>query len=190
MNELFIRAGLLNNARYCASPNYDERPAYQEINLLVIHNISLPPGEFGTPFVEKFFTNCLSTDSHPYFREISHLKVSSHLFINRLGEVVQFVPFTKRAWHAGVSCFEGEENCNNSSIGIELEGQDDLPYTPLQYQQLAIITTLLMEYYPAITLERIVGHSDIAPDRKTDPGPAFSWQYYKELIDKLINNPK
>ncbi len=177
--------GLLLSAHYHPSPNFDERPTNQEIDLLVIHNISLPPGEFAGDYVQAFFSNNLNPDEHPYFEEIAAMQVSSHLYIRRNGEVWQFVPFNKRAWHAGKSCFAGEENCNNFSIGIELEGTDSIPYTQAQYQQLAHITCLIMQDYPKITLDRIVGHSDIAPMRKTDPGPSFQWQHYKELVQEL-----
>lgn len=177
--------GLIEGACYQPSPNFDERPIGQEIDLLVIHNISLPPGEFEGNYVQAFFSNQLRQDDHAYFKEIAHLKVSSHLFIRRDGEIWQFVPFTKRAWHAGQSFFAGRENCNHFSIGIELEGTDSIPYTPAQYYRLAQVTSLLMQHYP-ITLDRIVGHCEIAPERKTDPGPSFDWQHYKKLVCELL----
>ena len=150
----------------------------EEISLLVIHNISLPPGEFGGGYIEKLFTNSLDPNDHPYFSEIYDLKVSSHLLIQRDGSLVQFVPFNKKAWHAGVSSFKGRENCNEFSIGIELEGTDENAYTDDQYRALIDITKELMLVFQDIKKENIVGHSDIAPGRKTDPGKAFNWHYY------------
>ncbi len=173
--------GWLSGAQRVASPNYNERPPHVAISLLVLHNISLPPGHYGLGNIEAFFTNSLDSQAHPYFAEISHLTVSAHLLIDRLGHIVQFVPFNKRAWHAGESCFQGVDNCNDYSIGIELEGTDEEAYTNEQYRALAAVSDRLMASYPHITDERIVGHSDIAPKRKTDPGPAFDWQYYKDL---------
>lgn len=172
----------LASATYIASPNHNERPLNTIVDLLVIHSISLPPGEFGGDFIERLFTNQLDSTAHPYFEEIAHLKVSSHVLIRRDGEVIQFVPFDKRAWHAGQSIFQGRENCNDFSIGIELEGADTVPYQPVQYQKLVQLTNTIMQAYPAITKDRIVGHSDIAPGRKTDPGAAFDWKYFKELL--------
>ena len=150
----------------------------EEISLLVIHNISLPPGEYGGGYIEKLFTNNLDPNDHPYFSEIYDLKVSSHLLIERDGSLVQFVPFNKKAWHAGVSSYKGRENCNEFSIGIELEGTDDNKYTEDQYRALIDITRELMLVFQDIKKENIVGHSDIAPGRKTDPGKAFDWHYY------------
>ena len=149
-----------------------------EISLLVIHNISLPPGEYGGGFIEQFFTNKLKSDEHPYFKDIVALKVSSHLLIERDGSITQFVPFNKKAWHAGVSSYQGRENCNEFSIGIEIEGTDDTSYTKEQYNSLIQVTMNLMEAYPNIQKNSIVGHSDIAPERKTDPGQAFDWEFY------------
>ncbi len=177
--------GLLREAKYSHSPNFDERPADCNIDLLVIHGISLPPGEYGSDDVKAFFTNTLDPSKHPYFQTIAQAKVSCHLFIRRDGEVLQFVPFHKRAWHAGVSSYQGRENCNHFSIGIELEGTDTDVYTALQYAQLAKVTRALVEAYPAMTLSRIVGHSDIAPSRKTDPGEGFDWEYYRSLINNI-----
>lgn len=176
-----IQDHLLEGAKLCPSPNHNERPA-GEISLLVIHNISLPPGQFGGPGVRQLFTNCLDPDEHPYYREIQGLEVSAHLLIDRQGTVTQFVPFDRRAWHAGRSCFDGRENCNDFSIGIELEGADEIAYTDAQYLMLARVTRALMEAYPAITPERICGHSHIAPGRKTDPGPAFDWDRFQRLL--------
>ncbi|MDH5180287.1 MAG: 1,6-anhydro-N-acetylmuramyl-L-alanine amidase AmpD [Gammaproteobacteria bacterium] len=170
--------GLLREARFVPSPNYDERPGETPVDLLVIHNISLPPGEFGGPYIEQLFTNCIHPEDHPFFRDIHTLQVSSHLLIRRDGEVIQFVPFHKRAWHAGESTFQGRVRCNDFAIGIELEGTDTVPFTDIQYQKLHEITCSLRKAYPAIVKEHIVGHSDIAPQRKTDPGPAFDWQRY------------
>lgn len=167
--------GLLQGARQCPSPNYNARPDPGDISLLVIHGISLPPQQFGGDAIDRFFTNCLDPAQHPYFQEICDLQVSAHLLIRRDGELVQYVPFIERAWHAGDSAFAGRTNCNDFSVGIELEGSDELAYEPVQYQQLQAVTRLLQQAYPAITRERIVGHCDIAPGRKTDPGPAFDW---------------
>ncbi|MES9936943.1 MAG: 1,6-anhydro-N-acetylmuramyl-L-alanine amidase AmpD [Sedimenticola sp.] len=174
--------GLLEDAHQHQSPNRDDRPDGSPIDLLVIHNISLPPGEFGGPWIENLFHNCLDPDAHPYFRDICQLQVSAHLLIRRQGEIIQYVPFTQRAWHAGDSIFEGRERCNDFSIGIELEGADETPYTDIQYQRLAEVARAVMSRYPAITPERIVGHSDIAPGRKTDPGDAFDWQRFQQLL--------
>lgn len=176
-----IIEGFVDGVRYVASPNYDERPAGASIDVLVIHAISLPPGEFGGLGVEQLFTNTLNRDEHPYYSEISGLRVSSHLFVRRDGEIVQFVPLGARAWHAGESCCEGRTRVNDFSIGIELEGTDDVPFEEAQYRQLALLTRAIMAHYPAITLQRIYGHSDIAPGRKTDPGPHFNWARYRDL---------
>jgi AmpD protein len=170
-------SGRLLGADWIASANCNERPS-DEISLLVIHNISLPPGQFDTQAVERFFCNELDCSEHPYYQEIEGLQVSAHLLIERTGRVVQFVPFNKRAWHAGLSSFEGREQCNDFSIGVELEGTDDQPFTDEQYLQLTKITQQLVSVYPSITPDRITGHSDIAPGRKTDPGPCFDWGRY------------
>lgn len=164
----------IRGARFLPSPNCNERPE-GEISLLVIHNISLPPGQFGGGQIEALFTNRLDWDAHPFFNEIRGLEVSAHLLIDRAGKLTQFVPFDRRAWHAGRSCFQGREACNDFSIGIELEGTDDLPYTDFQYERLIQVTRALLNTYPDLTRERIVGHCQIAPERKTDPGPAFDW---------------
>lgn len=178
-----IESGWLTPARRVLSPNHDERPSEIAIDLLVIHGISLPPGEFGGPWIDALFTNRLDPASHPYFHSISALRVSAHLLIRRDGEVVQYVPFDRRAWHAGASCFGGRERCNDFSIGIELEGCDDQPYADEQYAALVAVTGALMRHFPAIAPERIVGHSDIAPGRKTDPGPCFDWSRYLGALD-------
>lgn len=168
----------LPDARHCPSPNRDPRPAGGPVDLLVIHNISLPPEQFGGDWIEDLFLNRLDPAAHPYFAEIANLTVSAHLLIRRDGELVQFVPLGERAWHAGQSCFEGRECCNDYSIGIELEGSDRQPFTDQQYRTLAAVTREIMQRYPAITPRRIAGHSDIAPGRKTDPGPRFDWQRF------------
>jgi N-acetyl-anhydromuramoyl-L-alanine amidase len=167
--------GVLDVAAWCPSPNFGSRPS-AEVSLLVIHNISLPPGEFGTGCVQRFFCNELDVDEHPYFQTIAGLRVSSHLLIERDGRITQFVNFADRAWHAGVSVFDGRPNCNDFSLGIELEGTDDQPYTDAQYQALVSVCRVLQVAYPSIGPEQITGHEHIAPGRKTDPGPAFDWQ--------------
>ncbi len=176
-------SGLLRSARYVASPNCDARPPDTETNLIVVHGISMPPGEFGGPWIERLFTNTLPLDAHEYFAKIGPIKVSSHVVIGRDGAVTQYVKFTDRAWHAGVSRYMGRDACNDFSVGIELEGTDTLPYEPVQYEVLAQIAGALCAAYPALSRERIVGHSDIAPGRKTDPGPAFDWPLARRLID-------
>ncbi len=178
-----IKDGYLTAAVQCPSPNANLRPQGQSVSLLVIHNISLPPGEFGTGCVQSFFTNQLDTSVHPYFQTIAELQVSAHLFIERDGAVTQFVPFDARAWHAGASSFQGVANCNDYSIGIELEGCDDIAYTDAQYNALAKVTRQILSAYSEITPERIVGHNQIAPERKTDPGEAFDWDRFYKLLD-------
>jgi AmpD protein len=173
--------GLLTSARYIQSPHCDERPE-SVLDMVVVHGISLPPGQFGSDAIETFFCGTLDFTAHPYFATIATLKVSSHLLILRTGEILQFVPFAKRAWHAGQSSFQGRSRCNDFSIGIELEGTDELPYEKIQYEKLAQVIQVLMQTYPAITRERVVGHSDIAPGRKTDPGPVFDWNYLDCLL--------
>ena len=179
---MHIDQGWISTATVVASPNADLRPDESDINLLVIHNISLPPGQFGGGHMAELFTNTLDPTSHPYFAEIADLKVSAHLLIDRQGLVTQFVPFHQRAWHAGVSEFDGRSACNDYSIGIELEGTDTEPYTDQQYACLGQVTQCLMAEYPALTAKRIRGHSDIAPGRKTDPGTAFDWQRFTGLL--------
>lgn len=175
-------SGRLHGARQVDSPNRDARPEGCGLDLVVIHGISLPPGEFGTDGIERLFTNTLDPDAHPYFRQIKDLRVSAHLLIRRDGEVVQFVPFQERAWHAGESCFEGRERCNDFSIGVELEGTDDQPYETVQVERLAEVVRALCAAYPGLSPQRVVGHSDIAPERKTDPGPYFDWEGFRELL--------
>lgn len=174
----------LENVRQLPSPNCSERPDGTEVSLLVIHNISLPPGEYGSRCVDKLFCNSLDPQAHPYFAEIAHLRVSAHLLIERDGSITQYVPFDLKAWHAGKSCFSGRENCNDYSIGIELEGTDHEAFTAAQYEQLNRITHWLRQRFPLITPDRIVGHSDIAPGRKTDPGPFFDWTRYRSGVLK------
>lgn len=164
---------------FLPSPFADERPAGSEPELVVVHGISLPPGEFGGPHVEEFFLGHLDPLAHPYFREIHGVEVSAHLFIRRDGALVQFVPFNRRAWHAGKSNWCGRERCNDFSIGIELEGADDVAYAPLQYEALAAVLDALHDAYPSLGEEAVTGHSDIAPGRKTDPGPAFDWAWLR-----------
>jgi N-acetyl-anhydromuramoyl-L-alanine amidase len=165
----------LRGASFLAAPNCDARPGAGDISLIVVHAISLPPGRFGGPWVDRLFTNALPAASHPYFATIHSLRVSAHLFISRRGRVRQYVPFDLRAWHAGASRFDGRSRCNDFSIGIELEGCDERAFEPVQYRRLAQVARALMQAYPAIEPSRIVGHSDIAPGRKTDPGPHFDW---------------
>lgn len=167
--------GIVRSARQCASPNQDARPASVAVDLIVLHGISLPPGNFDGAAIEQLFCNQLDWDSHPYYDEIRGFKVSAHVLIRRDGEVIQFVPFTARAWHAGESSFCGQTNCNDQSIGIELEGVDDVPYTDHQYETLISMLAAMLKTYPELSARRIAAHSDIAPGRKTDPGPAFDW---------------
>ena len=174
--------GLLTAVPFRPSPYCNDRPAHESINLLVIHNISLPPAEFGGRYIDDFFLGQIDFSLHPYFETLRDKKVSAHILIDRNGDLIQYVPFSKRAWHAGVSKFEGRENCNDFSIGIELEGTDDIPFAKVQYQQLATLAHTLMAAYP-ITIDRIVGHSQIAPGRKSDPGPAFDWDYFLKLMN-------
>ncbi len=173
----------LDGVRHTPSPNFDRRPDDSRIDLLVIHNISLPPGEFGGDHIEALFQNRLDPQAHPYFQPIAGLEVSAHLLVRRSGEAQQFVSLNQRAWHAGKSCFAERERCNDFSIGIELEGTDDTPYTDAQYATLSELTRRIRQIYPAITKQRITGHSDIAPGRKTDPGPAFDWARYLDSLE-------
>lgn len=180
--EALRQTGRLESARWCPSPNYGPRPEGASINLLVVHSISLPPGEFGGPYIEEFFTNSLNPELHPYFSTIADMRVSAHALIRRDGSLVQFVSLLARAWHAGRSSFQGVEECNDFSIGIELEGTDDVPYTPEQYRALAELSTVICSAWPDITSDRITGHCDIAPGRKTDPGPVFDWQGFQSTL--------
>ena len=179
------RGGLIRPAEQCPSPNQDDRPDGCEPDLIIIHSICLPPGEFGGPYVEQLFTNRLDWDDHPYFAEIRGLTVSSHLFIRRGGSLIQFVPFSRRAWHAGTSSYRDRQECNDFSIGIELEGEDETPYADPQYDTLIRVISALQTTYTSLCARRIVGHCDVSPDRKSDPGPAFDWL---RLYDGLCKN--
>jgi len=178
-----VNNGWLDQQACILSANCDERPEGTEIDLVVIHGISLPEGEFGASYIEALFTNQLDPDAHPSFCDICDLRVSAHVLIDRKGRLTQFVPFHQRAWHAGESCFNERMRCNDFSIGIELEGCDEVPYEAVQYQVLSSLLKTLMKVYPGIKRDRIVGHCDIAPGRKTDPGPAFSWQQLYTQLD-------
>ena len=167
--------GLIDAAVQRPSPNQDDRPPGVAPDLIVVHSISLPPGRFGGPHIEELFTNRLDPTAHPYFATIAELRVSAHLLIRRDGSLIQFVPFHRRAWHAGESCYEGRQRCNDFSIGIELEGTDDGDFETAQYEVLVDVIEALCEAYPWLSPQRIAGHSDIAPDRKTDPGAGFDW---------------
>ncbi|GAC1634331.1 MAG: 1,6-anhydro-N-acetylmuramyl-L-alanine amidase AmpD [Nevskia sp.] len=173
----------LQGAAYLPSPNCDQRPAPADLSLLVIHSISLPPEEFGGSGINDLFLNRLDPSAHPYFETIQALRVSAHLCIFRDGRITQYVPFDRRAWHAGVSGWQGRERCNDFSIGIELEGSDTQPFTDAQYAALGAATTALLQAYPSLRREAIAGHSDIAPGRKTDPGPCFDWPRYRAALD-------
>ena len=164
------------------SPHFDERPAGMVPELLVIHGISLPPGEFGGPWIDRLFTGTLPWEAHPYFKQIEGLRASAHALIRRDGEIVQYVAFGQRAWHAGRSEYGGRTACNDFSIGIELEGTGELPYTDAQYDSLATLVSALLETYPSLSAQRIAAHSDIAPGRKTDPGPSFDWPRFRSLL--------
>jgi AmpD protein len=177
-----VATGLLEEVRFVASPNCDECPDGGSMELVVLHNISLPPGEFGGPWIEALFTNRLPADEHPYFAEIEGLEVSAHVLIRRSGELVQFVPFHQRAWHAGQSQYRGRDRCNDFSIGIELEGTDELPYEAEQYEQLADLLETLFTTYPGLSPDHLTGHEHIAPGRKTDPGPAFDWDRLRHQL--------
>lgn len=167
--------GLVAGVRQVISPHRDERPSGVTPDLIVVHGISLPPGEFGGPWIDRLFTGNLPPDAHPYFKDIAGRRVSAHVLIRRDGEIVQYVPFGERAWHAGTSEYQGRKACNDFSVGIELEGEDERPYEEAQYASLRALIAALLEAYPTLSRERIAGHSDIAPGRKTDPGPGFDW---------------
>ena len=171
--------GLIEGARYIESPNCDDRPEGSAVELIVIHAISLPPGEFGGDGIVDLFTNRLDPAGHPYYAQIAGLRVSAHFLIRRHGSVIQFVPASRRAWHAGESTWRGRSRCNDFSIGIELEGSDDVPFEDVQYVAAARLTAVLRSCFPVAD---IAGHSDIAPGRKTDPGPYFDWIRYRTLI--------
>jgi N-acetyl-anhydromuramoyl-L-alanine amidase len=180
--EVHVATGLLAGARQVLSPHLDERPPGIVADLIVLHGISLPPGGFGGPWIDRLFTGSLPTDAHPYFAQIAGARVSAHLLIRRDGTPVQYVPFGARAWHAGVSQYEGRSACNDFSIGIELEGTDDEPYEAAQYATAAAVIHALLRAYSDLSASRIVGHSDIAPGRKTDPGPSFDWARMRALL--------
>lgn len=177
-----LEVGLLSDVRHCPSPNYDDRPENCEPSLIVVHNISLPPGKFGGDAIDRLFTNRLDPEAHEFFAEICHLRVASHLLIRRCGEIVQYVPFNKRAFHAGISNFQGRERCNDFSIGIELEGSDYVAFTEEQYLKLIEVIKKLCLYYPEIDHKMITGHENISPGRKTDPGPFFDWKRLTEVF--------
>jgi len=181
--------GLLGGARYVHSPNQDARPPGATLDLIVVHGIGLPPGEFGGPWVERLFTNALPGDAHPFFATIVDLRVSTHLFIRRDGEVVQFVPFHARAWHAGPSSWRNRVACNDFSIGIELEGADEVPYTDAQYERTASAVAALCRSYETLAPNALAGHSDVAPGRKSDPGPAFDWERLHSGIAAALAAP-
>jgi AmpD protein len=178
--------GLIRPARQCLSPNRDARPEGAALDTVVLHGISLPPGEFGGAQIEALFSNKLDWDAHPYFAEIRGMEVSAHLLIRRDGELVQFVPFTERAWHAGDSRFRGRARCNDFSIGIELEGEDETPYDDRQYAVLPGVLKAITTAYPDITPREIAGHCDIAPGRKSDPGPAFDWLRLYDALGETL----
>jgi len=182
-NDLVFRDdGWIDGITHIISPNFDSRPSDAPIDLVVIHNISLPPGEFGGAGIAELFTNQLDPNAHPYYATIHQLRVSSHFLIRRNGRLIQFVSCDDRAWHAGVSCWDGRERCNDFSIGIELEGTDEQPFEKKQYDTLAILTQAIRQRY---SIRGVMGHSDIAPGRKTDPGPHFDWQRYLHLIGEM-----
>jgi AmpD protein len=176
-----IRAGWLVRARQLPSPNCDDRPAGVVPDLIVVHGISLPPGEFGGPWIDALFTNSLPPDAHPYFAQVASLRVSAHALVRRDGELVQYVPFHRRAWHAGVSSWRGRRHCNDFSVGIELEGSDERAYENAQYAALASLVATLCHAYPTLSPDQMVGHSDVAPGRKSDPGIAFDWPLLRAL---------
>ncbi|MBF7683413.1 1,6-anhydro-N-acetylmuramyl-L-alanine amidase AmpD [Acinetobacter sp. B5B] len=186
-NHFLIEKGCLHGARQVSSPNFNARPDATDIQLIVIHNISLPPAQFGGGYIEDFFQNRLDHHQHPYFKHIEGLKVSAHLVILRTGEVIQCVNLNDRAWHAGRSSYLGRPECNDYSIGIELEGCDHLPFERIQYTVLSKVVACLQAYYPQIQ-QHLAGHSDIAPIRKTDPGPCFDWIHFRNLVSKEKSN--
>lgn len=178
-----IRDGMLQQVVQRASPHADARPDPNDISVLVVHGISLPAGQFGTPYIDQLFMGTIDCDADPSFAILRNLRVSAHAVIHRDGQCVQYVPFHRRAWHAGVSHYCGRKRCNDFAVGIELEGTDTTPYTKEQYQTLAEVAAALVRTYPALTPQRIVGHQHIAPVRKTDPGPAFDWDYFRQLLN-------
>ena len=179
-------SGLVAGVRQVLSPHFDERPAGTLPVLLVVHGISLPPGEFGGPWIDRLFTGNLPADAHPYFKEIEGLRASAHALIRRDGQIVQYVPFGARAWHAGKSEYRGRAACNDFSIGVELEGAEGITYTDMQYDALAALTAALLAAYPSLSAEAIAGHSDVAPGRKSDPWPVFEWQHFRALLKDVL----
>ena len=179
-------SGLVAGVRQVLSPHFDERPAGTLPVLLVVHGISLPPGEFGGPWIDRLFTGNLPADAHPYFKEIEGLRASAHALIRRDGQIVQYVPFGARAWHAGKSEYRGRAACNDFSIGVELEGAEGIAYTDMQYQALAALIAALLAAYPSLSADAIAGHSDVAPGRKSDPWPAFEWQRFRALLKERL----
>jgi AmpD protein len=175
------QTGLIDGVTYLPSPNHDDRPDATDVSGIIIHNISLPPGKFGGGWISDLFLNQLDPEAHPYFRDIADMKVSAHVLIRRTGEIIQYVPFHKRAWHAGVSNWAGRERCNDFTIGIELEGSDDQQFESNQYDNLVLLIQALCSAYPLLSPEKMTGHSDVAPGRKTDPGPYFDWSRLKNI---------
>ncbi len=186
--DVIPETGLVAPARQCLSPNRDARPAGASIDVVVLHGISLPPGHFGGPEIEALFLNELDWDAHPYFGEIRGVQVSAHILIRRDGELVQFVPFTERAWHAGESSFRGRTRCNDFSIGIELEGEDETSYDDRQYEVLPALLGTLLQAYPDLSPRELAGHCDVSPGRKSDPGPAFDWLRLYDALGERIEN--
>lgn len=175
--------GWLTSAERHYTSHCDERPDVNDVSLIVVHCISLPPGEFGGDWIDRLFDGSLPRDAHPYFEAIHALRVSAHVLVHRDGRLIQYVPFHKRAWHAGISSYQGRERCNDFSIGIELEGTESIPYSPIQYLKLADIIRALIACYPKLSVDKITGHSDIAPGRKTDPGDSFDWDHLRRLVN-------
>lgn len=182
MTRLVIDKGWLIDANHSRSPNCDARPPGMIVDTLVVHGITLPPGHFGGGHIDALLHNRLDARAHPYFADIADRRVSAHVLIARTGAMTQYVNFEQRAWHAGASCFGGRAAVNDFAVGVELEGTDDCPYALAQYRQLGRLAAMLLRYYPAMTRSRIVGHSDIAPGRKTDPGPAFEWPRFDQWL--------
>jgi len=176
--------GFLTGVRQVLSPHFDARPSGALPELLVVHGISLPPGEFGGPWIDRLFTGTLPWDEHPYFKQIEGLRASAHALVRRDGQIVQYLPFGERAWHAGQSAWRGRTGCNDFSIGVELEGTDDMPYTDAQYEALAALSAALIATYPSLSAQTIAGHSEVSPGRKTDPGPSFDWARFRALLDQ------
>ena len=182
-----VESGLMEGARQIASPNCDSRPPGVEADLIVVHGISLPPGEYGGAWIDRLFTNTLPAEVHPYFAEVCSLQVSSHVVVSRNGALTLYVSFAQRAWHAGKSSYQGREACNDFSVGIELEGTDTTPYEAAQYSALGEVVAALCATYPGLSPNRLVGHSDISPGRKTDPGPGFDWPRARRLISAAVS---